>query len=959
MFVLLLFVFALSIISDANSQPDDYKPKGTKSYLVNYGAVRTNPFLTKLAYKRFAFLDEAYQKEIDFIRRFDKNYLILFYKDVVALNNYLPEYKKMILEEDAFLHTSEPASLTVAFENGWKFYWMPDRRFDTTVKVSYRLYWGFDSSGTFNPVDTVVKATELKVSLPKSARWVLLKSLVNDTLEIPYSFPVQLYYSDNEPLYVPLRLVKKASSGDNTTTFRLEFKSVGGVLPDSVYLYADIDKDNAFNEKPIVFNSNLDTISFYNYLNNNYIRAGVELYLICFKEGKQYRLPKVGYWTTNPNNRIKNEEYDFFVMDVGNKKWLKNYIEQVERAFTRGYNGLFMDDTWYRVSNWGVDAYPPLNYNDSIWYMNIIEFLTEVNKAIGDKPMYFNGLFTNYALGFLEIADGGMDEGFAFTHWSGYVGDENWINACNRGLQCQNTYNKVWLPLGGIQNLSPKARLYCLSSYLLCAGEKSYFANATNYQTFAHFPEFDIPIGQPKESAKYSITELAYYDAKGRRYFKREFTNCTVYVNPSRKDTVYLPELQNAPMVFVDSALSIQGARLYTIKSDSILYPLSAKIILKPNTRLSSPAIKNPKVKISGKGKDYITVEVQVECADSSSQNFLGNKQLSLYVYADLSELGILEEIVLQNDGTSANPNFSTYFGEITIPPGAKFKNIEVPIVALSTTGLMTIVYTEPELENLDFSNLVPNFSFEYDSDFDDKPDFWQDYRNGYIYDTNEVNAQHLKRCIKVVNNTPLDTGGAYSYIFFDNPTLQPILISGWSKAENVSGSADYNYSIYVDFFSDENIPWYGRVTRFSTGTHDWEYSATIHKPPFPILFGNVYCLFRGHSGTVWFDNIFVGEVDTTETFVDEESETKIRVPSLVSGQESDVIIVENPPNEIIRITIYNTLADKIYEGNINTRSDVEIVPLYMLVKGRANGAYFVRLDFNNRTYVFPFLVVR
>ncbi|MFN3270218.1 MAG: hypothetical protein ACK42G_06520, partial [Candidatus Kapaibacteriota bacterium] len=85
----------------------------------------------------------------------------------------------------------------------------------------------------------------------------------------------------------------------------------------------------------------------------------------------------------------------------------------------------------------------PLNYNDSIWYMNIIEFLTEVNKAIGDKPMYFNGLFTNYALKFLEIADGGMDEGFAFTHWSGYVGDENWINACNRGLQCQNTYNKV------------------------------------------------------------------------------------------------------------------------------------------------------------------------------------------------------------------------------------------------------------------------------------------------------------------------------------------------------------------------------------------------------------------------------------------------------------------------------------------------------------------------------------
>jgi hypothetical protein len=115
----------------------------------------------------------------------------------------------------------------------------------------------------------------------------------------------------------------------------------------------------------------------------------------------------------------------------------------------------------------------------------------------------------------------------------------------------------------------------------MVSGAKSYFGNATEYQVFAHYPEFDIPIGKPLESPQSSISEMEYKDSKGKTYYKREFENCIVYVNPSAKDTVSLDKIQGKPQVYVDNLLTIAGGRLFTIQSDSILYPKSAKIILK------------------------------------------------------------------------------------------------------------------------------------------------------------------------------------------------------------------------------------------------------------------------------------------------------------------------------------------------------------------------------------------
>ncbi|MCX7879631.1 MAG: putative glycoside hydrolase family 15 protein [Ignavibacteria bacterium] len=960
MFSILIILFLLSSVN-LTSQSIDYAPRGCKSYLVNYYAIRNNHFLTKLAYKRFAFLDEASRQEISLLRKLDKNYLILFYKDVVALNTYLPEFPKMNLEEDAFLHCSEPSSLTVTFDKRWKLYWMADRRFDTTANIAYRVYWSFDSTSNFSPVDTIVKSTELEISLPKSARWAMVKTIYNDTTELSYGFPVKLEYKDSIPVYVPVRLYSSFIERSNSTLSYFIFKLVTPYIPDSVYLFADYNKNNNFDSSETkIFKTNLDTIQIFLIDTENLVRAGIELYLLCYKDGKVYRYPKSGFWTTNPNNRIRNETYSFFVMDVGSEKWRKNYISQVLSAFTRGYNGLFADDTWERIGLWGVDVFPPLNYSDSAWIENVAILLRDVKREIGNRIFYFNGLWGEPSLRFLEHTDGGMLEGFAHSTWGSYATESYWKLSCNLGIKCQNLYKKDWLALSGLRNKSREPRLFSFASFLLVAGEKSYFGNAENYQTFAHFPEFDIPVGNPLKTPKNSIEELRSFDNIERPYYVREFENCTVYVNPSEKNNVLLPHLSGLPEVSVDTLLTIEGGRVFTIISDSVLKPRSAKIILKGqanSTKLTSPFLRNPRVHIYGNNPRGLLVKISVECADSSSNHFKSNPNLPLYVYADLTGLGKLEDVVLANDGTPASDKFVEYSAEIYVPEGATLKNVRIPIVALSTTGLMAVAYAKPELVNVDTLNLVQNFSFEFDVDLDGIPDFWTPAYNRFIYDTSGINAQHFSRSVKVENPRITDSGGVFTAISINQSVAKPLVVSGWSKAENVSGSKDDNYSVYVDFFFTDGQPWYGKTTRFSTGTHDWEFSSTVYYPPKPVRNGRVYCLFRAHSGTVWFDNIFVGEFDTTTTFVSEKKGIKINVPSVISSNRQDFISIYSQENLTLYFRIFDIYGRKFKEFTIPINPDMNVIPFWLLCSTLANGPYLLQVQFENEILVFPFLV--
>jgi len=100
---------------------------------------------------------------------------------------------------------------------------------------------------------------------------------------------------------------------------------------------------------------------------------------------------------------------------------------------------------------------------------------------------------------------------------------------------------------------------------------------------------------------------------------------------------------------------------------------------------------------------------------------------------------------------------------------------------------------------------------------------------------------------------------GAAQFIALNQEKPATLAIEGWSKASDVSGGPDSNYSLYVDLHHHDGSPMWGRVATFATGTHDWEFSRTLIKSDRPFKSANIHMLFRSHRGTVWFRDVKFG----------------------------------------------------------------------------------------------------
>ncbi len=110
---------------------------------------------------------------------------------------------------------------------------------------------------------------------------------------------------------------------------------------------------------------------------------------------------------------------------------------------------------------------------------------------------------------------------------------------------------------------------------------------------------------------------------------------------------------------------------------------------------------------------------------------------------------------------------------------------------------------------------------------------------------------------------------GASQTVTLNRAQPVPLVVRGWSKAEQVSGGADTGYSLYVDLTYTDGTPLWGQTANFRTGTHDWQERQFMIFPEKPVQALTLNCLFRGHAGQVWFDDVSVEEVHSgTDTFL-------------------------------------------------------------------------------------------
>ena len=116
-------------------------------------------------------------------------------------------------------------------------------------------------------------------------------------------------------------------------------------------------------------------------------------------------------------------------------------------------------------------------------------------------------------------------------------------------------------------------------------------------------------------------------------------------------------------------------------------------------------------------------------------------------------------------------------------------------------------------------------------------------------------------------NITTTELRGATYALHLNQQQTYPILLSGWSRAETVSGTPDDGYSIYVDLtYMDGGHQW-GLIAPFTCGTHSWEQRQVRILPTKPIKDAQIYVLLRGHQGKCWFSDISVTIYPTGSSF--------------------------------------------------------------------------------------------
>jgi hypothetical protein len=129
---------------------------------------------------------------------------------------------------------------------------------------------------------------------------------------------------------------------------------------------------------------------------------------------------------------------------------------------------------------------------------------------------------------------------------------------------------------------------------------------------------------------------------------------------------------------------------------------------------------------------------------------------------------------------------------------------------------------------------------------------------------------------------------GASETIEVNQARAEPLVLSGWSKAEAVSGGTNADYSLYIDAAHGDGTFLYGQTAQFRPGTHDWEQSSFTLRPEKPIRSLTLYCLLRGRTGRAWFDEVSLKTADGAELVRNGGFEEEQRQSVLVDAASCD-----------------------------------------------------------------------
>lgn len=181
-------------------------------------------------------------------------------------------------------------------------------------------------------------------------------------------------------------------------------------------------------------------------------------------------------------------------------------------------------------------------------------------------------------------------------------------------------------------------------------------------------------------------------------------------------------------------------------------------------------------------------------------------------------------------------------------------------MVLLSTVSCSAQDWTAKQALTLDSRTqvqLLPNGDLErvQEKTFEG----WRPWQLGYeVDDQVKHGGRYSAKCTSASND---EQRGMTYVLTLNQQTPAPIMAELWSKADQVTGGQDSNYSLYLDLEYMDGTPLWGQTSPFKAGTHDWQKRTVVVTPAKPIKSVSVHGIFRGRTGTAWFDDFRFWEV--------------------------------------------------------------------------------------------------
>uniref|UniRef100_A0A061R7S5 Glycosyl transferase family 2 n=1 Tax=Tetraselmis sp. GSL018 TaxID=582737 RepID=A0A061R7S5_9CHLO len=137
----------------------------------------------------------------------------------------------------------------------------------------------------------------------------------------------------------------------------------------------------------------------------------------------------------------------------------------------------------------------------------------------------------------------------------------------------------------------------------------------------------------------------------------------------------------------------------------------------------------------------------------------------------------------------------------------------------------------------------------------------WEQFGKGFeVRRTAGRPGTKSDRSLCMSSNLLEEERGAVQEIFLGQQSAAPLLIRGWARADNVSGGPDTGFALYADiYFQDGDKEW-GLALPFDPRSTEWQVQSMYLERGGPIKSINLYCMFRGHTGTACFDDVVLAD---------------------------------------------------------------------------------------------------